>query len=273
MFSENYIKVVNPSNVDMDVMRNNLFIGALDTVRTNFNFKSNSLKLFEIGEIFENSDSQKQLVPHVNERRCLAMILAGEYDYYTPNMKSRYFDIFDLKGELKALLDKLNIDNYELNYYNYKDFYDYKLEYLFKDVVFAAVYSFSKKILDIFDINKPVIIAEIFVQHLIKYSKKEKLYKEISKYPPVLRDISLVAAKTVKVNEIEEEITKEAGSLLKELRLYDIFDMGGETDKISYTFSLEYSSDEKTLTDEEINRVQDKVIKKLNKKLNTELRT
>lgn len=273
LFNENIINVVNPSSVEMNVMRNNLFVGALETVRNNFNFKSNSLKLFEIGEIFEYSDDTKNLVPHVNERRSLAMILAGEYDYYAYNLKSRYFDIFDLKGELKALLDKLNIDNYKLNYYNYKDFYDFKLEYSFRENVFAAIYSFSKKILDKFDINKPVIIAEIFVHDLIKYSQKEKLYNEISKYPPVLRDLSLVAAKTVKVNEIEEEITKEAGKLLKELKLYDIFEPGDNPDKISYTFSLEYSSDEKTLTDEEINRIQDKVIKKLNKKLNTELRT
>lgn len=273
LFNDNLIKVLNPSNVDMNVLRNNLYIGALETVRNNFNFKSDKLKLFEIGEIFEFTDDTKTLVPHVKERRSLALTLAGESDFHAVNQKSRYFDIFDLKGELKALLEKLNIDNYKLNYYNYKDFYDFRIDYFVKEVVFASIYSFSKKVLNNFDINKPVIIGEIFITELLKYSKNAKIYKEISKYPPVLRDLSVVVGKNVKVHELEDEITKEAGNLLKELNLYDVFEPGDDADKISYTFSLEYSSDEKTLTDEEINRIQDKVIKKLNKKLNAELRT
>ena len=88
------------------------------------------------------------------------LTMAGEYDQQSLNQKSRYFDIFDLKGELKALLEKLNIDNYKLNCYNYKDFYDFKLEYQSKEICYLREFiSFQKKYLITFDIDKPVIVA------------------------------------------------------------------------------------------------------------------
>ena len=84
----------------------------------------------------------------------------------------------------------------------------------------------------------------------------------------------MVADKSVIAEQLEEEIKKEAGKLLKSIHLYDVYIPEEDAaDKISYTFSLEFSSSERTLTDEEINRVQEKIIKHLYKKLNAELRT
>jgi phenylalanyl-tRNA synthetase beta chain len=273
-FNGNLISIINPSSQEMNVLRNNLFIGALKTVRNNFNFKSNSLKLFEIGEIFEFTEDKETLIPHVKEQKCLLITIAGDYDLKSFNQKSRYFDILDLKGELKALLEKLNIDNYKLNYYNYADYYEFKIDYVVANMVIASIYSFSKEILNQYDIEKPVLSCEIFVQNLINFSKSKTIYSEISKFPPVLRDLSLIVPRSVKISQLEEEMKKEGGKLLKKLDLYDIYELTDkESDSISYTFSLEFSSDEKTLTDDEINEIQERIIKNLNKKLNAELRT
>lgn len=274
IFNDNLVRVLNPSSQEMNVLRNNLFLGALEAVRANFNYKSNSLKFFEIGNVFEFSEGVKTLIAGINERKCLQLTLAGDYDFCSYNQKSRLFDLFDLKGEFKALLEKLNIDNYKLNYYNYVDYCEFKIDFVIGNAILGSIYSFTNKTLALFDIDRPVISGEIFVQEIINFARSDKTYSEISKYPPVLRDLSIVVPKSVKVFQIEDEMKREGGKLLKNIRLYDVFRLNADDSPgLSLTFSLEYSSNEKTLTDVEVNNIQEKIIKNLNKKLNAELRT
>ncbi|RPI12939.1 MAG: phenylalanine--tRNA ligase subunit beta [Ignavibacteriae bacterium] len=274
MFTEDYITLQNPSSVDMTVVRPNLYIGALEVVKNNFNFKNNSLKLFEIGDVVKYGTKKDSYIHGIDETKSLLLITAGDYDELAVNEKGRSFEIFDIRGEVQALLEKLNIDNYKLNYYNYNNFFDYGVEYTIGKQILARVFKFSKKCLDAFDIEKPVFGCDLPVNELFNTGKKQTAFKEISKYPPVLRDLSITVDNSVKAADIEKEINTGADKLLKSIRLYDIYKAGeGDQNRTSYTFSLEFSSNEKTLTDEEINQLQDKIIKNLNKKLNAELRS
>ena len=170
------------------------------------------------------------------------------------------------------MLEKFNIDNYKLNYYNYKENFEFSIDFVVGEDIVAKVHKISDKFLNTFDIDKNVLCCEIDLMLLLKHSERKSFYKEISKYPSVLRDLSIVVDKTVRVNEIEEIIRGSSDGLLKRLRLYDVYNFDKAPEKRSYTFSLEFLSDNKTLTDEEINRIQDKVIKGLQKKLKVELR-
>lgn len=274
LFTEDYITLLNPSSSDMSVVRPNLYIGALESVRNNFNFKNNSLKLFEVGDVVKYGDKKGAYIPGIDETKSLLLIMAGDYDVLAVNEKHRSFDIFDIRGEVQALLEKYNIDNYKLNYYNYNSFLEFSVEYTLGKQVIARAFKFSQKCLAVFDIEKPVYGCELQVYELLNLSKRQTEFKEISKFPPVLRDLSLIVDSSIKAADIEKEINAGADKLLKRIRLYDIYKPGeGEQKQISYTFSLEFSSDEKTLTDEEINKVQDRIVKNLNKKLNAELRS
>lgn len=274
LFTEDYITLQNPSSTDMSIVRPNLYIGALESVRYNFNFKNNSLKLFEIGDVVKYGVKKDAYIHGIDETKSLLLIMAGDYDVIAVNEKHRLFDIFDIRGEVQALLEKYNIDNYKLNYYNYNNFLEYGTEYALGNRVIARTFKFSKKCLSEFDIEKPVYGCDIQVYDLLNSYKKQTEFKEISKFPPVLRDLSLTVDNSIKAAEIEKEISAGADKLLKRIRLYDVYNLGeGEKTRISYTFSLEFSSDEKTLTDEEINKVQEKIVKNLNKKLNAELRS
>lgn len=107
---------------------------------------------------------------------------------------------------------------------------------------------------------------------LFGLSGKDITYKEYSNYPPVLRDLSVVVDNSVKEEEIEEAIySVKMDNLLRKLRLYDIYRMDGS--KTSYTFSLEYRADDKTLTNDEVNKYQDKIINALKKNIKAELRS
>jgi phenylalanyl-tRNA synthetase beta chain len=272
IFGENYIKLVNPLSAEMNTVRANLYTGALEAVKNNFNFKARSLKLFEAGCIMYRDDSPDNLIPGIKEKKYLQLTLSGEYDYEAVNGNERSFDIFDMKGEILSLLEKLHIDYYNLNYYTYTENYEYKIDFTVRDVTAASIFLFSQKVLRAFDLDKPVIGCELYTEELKKSAGNEIIYKEISKYPPVLRDISIVVDKGVKLSDIEEQIRKSSDKLLKGIRLYDLYRFEGADNKVSMTFSLEFSSRERTLTDEEVNKVQEKIVKNLNRSLKAELR-
>ncbi len=108
---------------------------------------------------------------------------------------------------------------------------------------------------------------------LFSLSSKEITFKEYSNFPPVLRDLSIVADSGIKEGEIEKVILEaKTENLLKKLRLYDIYKPENQSGKLSYTYTMEFRSDDKTLTNEEINKIQEKIVADLNKKLNAELR-
>jgi phenylalanyl-tRNA synthetase beta chain len=200
--------------------------------------------------------------------------MAGYYDVESVNEDGRSFDLYDIKGEVQGLLEKLNIDNYKLNYYNYNGYFDFVIEYLLGKTVIARVFRFSGKCLKEFDIDKQVFGCDISVYALLNETKRKTVFREFSKYPPVLRDLSVAVDSNINAGEVEKEIKAGANNLLKNIRLYDIYKLtDDDKSRLSYTFSLEFSSDEKTLTDDEINDLQNKIVKNLNKKLNAELRT
>jgi phenylalanyl-tRNA synthetase beta chain len=273
IFTEKNVQVLNPFSIDMNVVRSNLYLGALEAVKNNFNFKAQSLKLFEVGDVMKYSDAEGNLIPGIEEDKRILLTIAGEYDLESVSQKSRSFDIFDLKGELQVLLEKLHIDNYKLNDYNYSEIFDFSTEFSLSGKVFARIFKFNSKCLKIYDIDKDVYGCEIYLNVLSEFAGGYRKYEEISKYPPVLRDLSIIASKDTKIRDLEEQIKSSSGKLLKKLRLYDIYSIDNEkSGKTSFTFSLEFSSNEKTLTDEEVNRIQDKIVNDLKKKLKAELR-
>lgn len=273
IFGSDSIHVLNPFSVDMNAVRTNLYLGALEAIKNNFNFKAPSLKLFEVGDVMRYSEAEGTIIPGIEEDKRILLTLTGEYDLESVSQKTRPFDIFDLKGELQVFLEKLHIDNYKLNDYNYSEIFDFSSEYTLKNRVFASIFKYNNKCLKIFDIEKDVYGCEIYLNVLSEITGGYRKYEEISKYPPVLRDLSLVFDKNIKVSDIEKQIFQSSDKLLKKLRLYDIYRIDNEkSEKTSYTFSLEFSSGEKTLTDDEVNRIQDKIVKDLKRKFNAELR-
>lgn len=269
-FSGDNVSLLNPSSDQMSELRTTLLDGVLEVVKANFEHSNNSLKLFEFGNCFHYDKNDE-----ITENRSLMLVLAGEYDVESYEIKPRYFDLLDIKAEVKAFLEKIHIEYYKINYYNYTGNYEYIAEFTDRDEVLAKIAKISDKYLKSIDINKPVIVCEfpnLAQNGLFSKSKKDLTYKEYSTYPPVLRDLSIVVDKSVHEEEIEKAIySAKTDNLLKKLRLYDIYEMDG--DKKSYTFTLEFRSADKTLTNDEVNIYQDKIINSLKKNIKAELRS
>lgn len=115
----------------------------------------------------------------------------------------------------------------------------------------------------------------ITLEKLEKYSNVKKRFSAYSNYPPVIRDLSFSVSSDVKAGDLIQRIWKSpVKGLLQKVELYDVYNFGGDnTDKLSYTFELEFQADDRTLTNDEINSLQEEIINNLNKTLNAELRT
>ncbi len=265
-FDENYIRLVNPSTSEMNVLRTNLFTDALNVVKHNLNFKEKTLKLMESGNVMYYDDEKKKLV----QQKQLSLLLCGNFDGNNFKDKPSEFTIFDMKSELNLLLSKLNVENIKFNCYNYDGKFEHSLEFFSNNRKISRIARIDSAILKKFDVQKGVIVCEIYLDELHSLSNLERKFKEYSKFPPVLRDLSVVVDRGVNAGEIRDVMLSLKDVMLKEAELYDIYSIEG---KMSYTFELKFQSDDRTLTDEEINSIQEKIVNSLNKKLKAELRT
>ncbi len=155
-FREDYVSVLNPSSDQMSVLRTNLYLSMFEVIKSNFEHMNNSLKLFEIGNIF-NYGKNGEIV----QNKSLLITLAGYYDVESHDSKPRYFDLLDIKAELKGLLEKLNVEINNINYYNYGGNFKFQLVYESRGITAATVSGFSDKFLKKNNIEMPVLVCEI----------------------------------------------------------------------------------------------------------------
>ncbi len=267
-FSSKPVQIKNPNSVLMNAMRVNLMYGMASTVLGNINEigKDASLRLFEIGRVF--TDTGKSFTEDTHA--CFA--LYGRKDYRSFDLKESNFDFFDIKGELGMFLAKLNIENYELIYYNADGGNSY-FEIKFRNSVLGEIWIINNKSFEDFDAVEDLYVVELRLENVFSVSKNDYLYREISRFPSAKRDIAVVADSKTLYYDMYNVIKESGGSGLKDVSLFDIYtDKKLGSGKRSMTFSLEFSSEEKTLTDDEVSAMVDKIVRNLNKKLGVTLR-
>ncbi|MDZ4712205.1 MAG: phenylalanine--tRNA ligase subunit beta [bacterium] len=265
-----YVKLENTVSTEMNSMRTSLISGMMNVVRNNINNngKDVSLKLFESGRVF--SDNGKKF----REEERIIICLSGKKDTELIYGGEKSFDIFDIKGEVEMLLYKLNLENFALIYYNDKDSTGRTIEISIDKELTGIIYIAPNSLLKEFDIENEVYLAEIYTDKLFRHSQKIiKSFSEIPKYPSVKRDLAVVVDKGVMYDKIEETVKKSGSGLLKNMKLFDIYedDKIGESKK-SIGITLEFSSNEKTLTDDATGKVMNRIIGSLEKNLEAKIR-
>jgi phenylalanyl-tRNA synthetase beta chain len=277
-FNENPALIANPNSVDMNAMRANLLYGMLTAIKNNQNYSGRdvSLKLFEIGKVFgcdNNIFKEENYLCFADSGRVQFRIdkLADLYSY---NENDKYYDFFDIKGELIMYLSKLKLETYKFIYYNSNEgFFDICLGSGNNSEIIGRIYNVNRELLDSLGIETGVYAVEVNMDKLSEYITKDVKYAEIRRYPAVKRDIAVVAGKSIHYSEIYDVIRTGGGSMLKEIELFDVYtDEKLGNDKRSITFTLEFSSNEKTLTDDEVSKQVEKIFKALNNKLGAVLR-
>jgi len=269
------ISLMNPQSKEMSHLRTSLIPGALQTISNNLKVREQNLSLFEIGHIFENIgiDDIKSF-DDISENEILLMIMTGKFNEDEWYSKSTDISIFNLKGAVEELLLKLDVLPSVKTEYG-KEVKGLKniLVYSYNGVEICKIGQVEESLLKEYDIEQDVFAAEINIDELKKIEIKVKAFTQLLKYPKVIRDCAFVLDKKINNFEVEKTIKEGSSKLLKNIKLFDIFesDSLGEGKK-SLAFQLEYYDSSRTLTEEEVEKDFWNAIETVKRKLNAQLR-
>ena len=251
------IKILSPLTEDRNTLRCSIITSLYKIYEYNVAHYNKDVSIFEIGKSFyKKADTY-------NEENKIACLMTGEYYYGINNSKK--VDFYIIKGIAEELLDFLG----------YAGRYSFVVKENMPEQLHpgqSAMISVNNDIVGIIgkvhpEITKDdVFVMEINLDKLLAKKTGKMKYKEISKYPTVKKDISIVVNKDITSNEIALAIKKSAGSLLLNTEVFDVYTGKGiEEGKKSLAYSLTFGSNDRTLTDEEINKVLEKIIERLSK--------
>ena len=258
------VKLLAPLSEDKNTLRHSLTVALHKIYKYNKARNNKDVSIFEIGKSFQKQNEE------YSETKKLAALMSGEY--YV-GMEKKKVDFYVIKGIAEEILDYLG---YNGRYSFVKDLSKTPDE---MHPGQSAVISVNNDIVGIIGKIHPsvekedVFILEIDLDKLLAKKVGKMKYKEISKFPNIKKDLAVVVDKNVTAQEIGMNIKKFAGSLLENYEVFDVYTGEGVADnKKSVAFSLTFGKQDRTLTDEEINAVMEKIVEGLEKKLQAELR-
>ena len=251
------IKILTPLTEERTTLRCSIITSLYKIYEYNVAHYNKDVSIFEIGKSFYKKGDT------YNEENKIACLMTGEYYYGINNSKK--VDFYIIKGIAEELLDFLG--------------YGGRYSFVVKDNMpeqlhpgQSAMISVNNDIVGLIgkvhpEITKEdVFVMEINLDKLLAKKTGKMKYKEISKYPTVKKDISILVDTDITSNEIAVAIKKSAGSLLLNTEVFDVYTGKGiEEGKKSLAYSLTFGTNDRTLTDEEINKVLEKIIERLSK--------
>ncbi len=264
---ETPIELVNPITAEMTVMRTNLWPGLLQTLQYNKSRQQQRVRLFEIGTCFANSDTQL-----LQETR-LAGLISGLVYPEQWSIPSRQADFFDLKGDLEHLFRFLHASG-EIVFKSetHPGFHPHQTAGIYQDeILIGVVGALHPATMKMLDLSGNVFLHEIALFKL----KTEDLShaKNISKFPEIRRDIALMINEAIPSQDIQDTIKVIAGDWLKDVFIFDVYQGKGISPGLkSIAVALILQHPSRTLVDDEVTALMERVITALKRQLGAELR-
>ena len=277
--NDTLVRIMNPLSSDLNVMRQTLLFGGLESIQHNVNRKRQNLRFFEFGNVYtfdpvkQNDDDPMQA--YKEQYHCGLWVTGKrvEGSWAHANEDSTFYE---LSAYVENILRRIGVKPGMIVRKNSEN------------AIFSAGLTIenrggkkliemgiiSKKLQKQFGLDNPVYYAELNWTALMKVIKKnEVLYTEISKFPAVSRDLALLVDNTVEFAQIEQIARQTEKKLLKKVELFDVY----EGDKLpagkkSYAVNFILQDEEKTMGDKQIDAIMQKLIANLKKQLGAELR-
>ena len=256
------IKLGNPISDDLSCVRTSMVYSMLNTLSYNVKHGNKNLRFFECGRIY----LPKQL-PLTEQPDEVAMLSIGTID--------EKLDFYQLKGIVLKILQPFEFD-YDLKYSSMPymhpgmsaDIIDKQTQQII--CTFGVIHP---KVCSNFELNDKTLYAEINIDFLLSLKEKKIITKPISKFPYVERDLALIISEDIPSDKILNSICKSVGNLLHSAEIFDIYrSLTLGENKKSLAFHIILSSQDKTLTEDEVNNVIKKVIKDCEYKFEAKLR-
>ena len=292
--AENCVRLLNPLSQDLNVLRQTLLFGGLESVARNINHRNADLRLFEFGNCYKfqaerrcadiipgvSSSRDPEVIKHVldaySEDAHLGLWLTGKRvsgSWAHPDEESSFAE---LKAYVMNVFTRIGLPMGMLVFANGdSDLFDKSIQVQNRGgKVLAEMGIVSRRILKQFDIDAPVYYADLRWKQLMKAIRTQKVtYTEISKFPAVSRDLALLLDESVEFAQIEKIAYQTEKKLLKAVRLFDVYEGKNlPAGKKSYAVNFILQDETKTLNDKAIDVIMNKLIQQLTKQLNAELR-
>ena len=266
------VPIMNPLSDEYPLVRTTLLSSIFDNLARNLARKNDDVALFEVGSVFFPKTLPVTELP--DEVVKIAGAITGRRNAQGWNQTNDMVDFYDAKGIIEELLANLRVTRYTVETGTHYAMHPGKTA-LFKkgrDVI-ATVGEVHPAVLSAYGITKPVYIFELDATIVMKYMAKDLKYKALPKYPATSRDLAMLVDVDVNAADIEKAMTKAAGQNLTQITLFDVYTgKQVEEGKKSLAFSLTFQSNDKTLTDAEIDPAIEKIVAKLQKDFNANLR-
>ena len=273
------VKIMNPLSSDLNVMRQTLLYGGLESIEHNAKRKNGNCRFFEFGNVYffhpEKKDEENPMNAYKEEYH-LGLWLTGkrvEGSWAHANEDSSFAE---LSAYVENIFARISVQQGML------------VRKKSGNAIFATGLTIenrggkliaemgvlAKKVQKAADIETPVYYCEINWTALMKLIRNQKvLYTEIAKYPAVSRDLALLIDQNVEFAQIEEIARQTEKKLLKKVELFDVYEGKNlPAGKKSYAVNFILQDAEKTMGDKQIDAIMQKLINNLKQKLGAELR-
>lgn len=257
---EEYVKIINPLGEDYSVMRTTLIPTMMDVFVRNLKNHNDNLSIYEIGNSFHPGKGKD--LPE--EKLHLTMGAYGQIDFYY------------LKDAITKVLKDIGI--YDIRFVKEEKnptFHEGRCANILVDnEVIGTMGQISYEVMDHYDIEKEIFIGELDFEKVAEKASFIKTYDPIIKYPSIRRDIAIVVDKDIESEQIEDIIHSLGEELIKEITLFDSYEGEHiEAGKKSLAYSILFQSKDRTLKDDEVNKLYENILNTLGKEINAALRS
>ncbi len=276
--AEKSVKLLNPLSADLNAMRQTLLFGGLESIAFNQNRKTPDLKLFEFGRTYKLSGisaNPDDALPGFNEHEHLCIWMSGRREPESWRTGGDKSDLVDVKAAIHVILARLGFDPDKIEKSSFSDsLFEEGLTYSWKKTEILRFGLLKKKEIKRFDLKQDVIYADIEWEKIVKLLPENKVsYTEVPKFPEVRRDLALVLDPQITYEDLEKAAYQAERRILKSVSLFDIY----QGDKIaegkkSYALSFLLRDEEKTLTDQVIEKAMERILRTFEEKFNATLR-
>ena len=273
------VKIINPLSSDLNVMRQTLLYGGLESIAHNANRRNGNCRFFEFGNVYyyapDKADAENPMQAYT-EQYHLGIWLTGKRVSGSWAHPDEDTSFAELRAYVENILVRIGLQpGMVVRKKSSNDLFATGLTYENRGgKVLLEMGVLSKHVQKAADIDTTVYYAELNWAALMKAVRKQKvLYTELSKYPAVSRDLALLIDQQVEFAQIEEVARQTEKKFLKEVELFDVYEGKNLPEgKKSYAVNFILQDTEKTMGDKQIDAIMQKLIGNLKQKLGAELR-
>ncbi|PKP27621.1 MAG: phenylalanine--tRNA ligase subunit beta, partial [Bacteroidetes bacterium HGW-Bacteroidetes-22] len=268
----------NPLSRELNVMRQTLLFSGLEIILLNQNHKRSNLKLYEFGKIYKRNPElpvNSLVTDRFSEELMLSMFVTGSVTKDSWKGNASEGDFYFVHSHLKRVLSMLGFDMLKLKMITSEHpMFSQGIDLVYKREKLGSLGLVSPEVLHYFDLKQGVVYGELFWEKLLRFHQNGDItFKELPRFPEVKRDLALVIDKGVTYSSLEELAYQTESALLRHVSLFDIYEGEKIGDgKKSYALTFTLLDTEKTLTDQMIERVMERLISAFESKFGASVR-